>query len=81
MPTRLRVKTIIGTLVGTLAICAALLAGSFASVALSSSDKDCSDFSTQHKAQKYFKKHGGSRHNNFDDLDADLDGIACEDLP
>lgn len=81
MLTQLRVKTIIGTLVGTLAICVALLAGSFASVAVSSGDKDCSDFRTQHQAQKFFKKHGGSRHNNVDDLDADHDGIACEDLP
>jgi hypothetical protein len=81
MATRLRVKTLIGTLVGTLAVCAALLAGSFGSVALAQSDKDCSDFRTQHQAQKYFKKHGGSRHNNVDDLDADHDGIACEDLP
>jgi Excalibur calcium-binding domain len=43
-------------------------------------DKDCSDFPTQHKAQKYFKKHGGPGHDPSH-LDADHDGIACEDLP
>jgi hypothetical protein len=41
-------------------------------------DKDCSDFPTQKAAQKYFKKHGGPRHDPSR-LDADHDGIACED--
>jgi hypothetical protein len=42
-------------------------------------DKDCSDFATWHKAQKYFKKHGGPKRDPSH-LDADHDGIACEDL-
>jgi hypothetical protein len=44
-------------------------------------DKDCSDFATQAEAQAYFKSIGGSASNNADRLDADSDGIACEDLP
>jgi hypothetical protein len=44
-------------------------------------DKDCKDFDTHSEAQKYFEAHGGSATNNFDDLDADHDGIACESLP
>jgi hypothetical protein len=42
-------------------------------------DKDCSDFKTWKQAQKYFKAHGGPQHDP-DRLDADNDGIACEDL-
>jgi hypothetical protein len=42
-------------------------------------DKDCSDFSSWHAAQHYYKKHGGPRHDPSR-LDADHDGIACEDL-
>lgn len=44
-------------------------------------DKDCSDFKTHKQAQRWFKKHGGSKHNNVAGLDADHDGKACEDLP
>jgi hypothetical protein len=43
-------------------------------------DKDCSDFPTQKAAQRYFKRHGGPRHDPSH-LDADHDGIACEDNP
>ncbi len=43
-------------------------------------DKDCSDFKTHRQAQRYFKNHGGPRHDPSH-LDADHDGIACEDLP
>jgi hypothetical protein len=43
-------------------------------------DKDCSDFPTQRAAQIFFLKHGGPR-NDPDRLDADHDGIACEDNP
>jgi Excalibur calcium-binding domain len=43
-------------------------------------DRDCSDFSTQRQAQHYFKKHGGPRHDPSR-LDADHDGVACEDNP
>jgi endonuclease YncB( thermonuclease family) len=44
-------------------------------------DKDCSDFANQAQAQGYFVSHGGSASNNFDNLDADHDGVACEALP
>jgi hypothetical protein len=42
-------------------------------------DRDCSDFSTQRQAQHFFKTHHPNRDPHG--LDADHDGIACEDLP
>ena len=42
-------------------------------------DKDCSDFNTWKQAEKYFKKHGGPRHDPSR-LDGDHDGIPCESL-
>lgn len=64
----------------------ALLAALLASITLRSptakaADKDCSDFPNQAAAQHYFTSHGGSPTNDFDRLDADHDGIACESLP
>ncbi len=47
----------------------------------SSGDKDCSDFSSHAQAQEYFTSHGGSPTNNYDRLDNNHDGVACEDLP
>ena len=44
-------------------------------------DRDCSDFATQAEAQVFFASNGGSPTNNFDNLDRDHDGVACEDLP
>lgn len=46
----------------------------------SAGDKDCSDFRSQRAAQIFFLKHGGPRRDP-DRLDADHDGIACEDNP
>jgi len=43
-------------------------------------DKDCGDFASQAAAQKYFIAKGGPQHDP-DRLDADGDGIACEDNP
>jgi hypothetical protein len=43
-------------------------------------DMDCADFSSQKSAQVFFLKHGGPRYDP-DRLDADHDGIACEDNP
>jgi hypothetical protein len=63
------------------ALSAALIAAGVGAVPATARDKNCSDFSTQHKAQRWFKKHGGSKKNNVAGLDADHDGIACEDLP
>lgn len=45
----------------------------------SAGDKDCSDFSSWRQAQNFYKKHGGPRYDPHR-LDADRDGIACEDL-
>ena len=42
-------------------------------------DKDCRDFVSQSAAQAYFTAIGGSATNNADDLDANHNGIACED--
>jgi micrococcal nuclease len=44
-------------------------------------DKDCKDFKTHTEAQAYFEAGGGSSANNFDRLDSDGDGQACEGLP
>ena len=43
-------------------------------------DLDCTDFSSKKSAQIFFLKHGGPRYDP-DRLDADHDGIACEDNP
>ncbi|MBK3644565.1 excalibur calcium-binding domain-containing protein [Streptomyces sp. MBT33] len=57
----------------------ALLAtvGPAAAVAHAQSDRDCSDFVFQEEAQAVFD----SDPSDPDRLDADNDGIACEDLP
>ena len=44
-------------------------------------DRDGNDFRTQKKAQRWFKRHGGSQSYNPWNLDADNDGKACESLP
>ena len=44
-------------------------------------DRDCPEFPSQAAAQRFFVSHGGSRSYNFDDLDGNGDGIACNDLP
>lgn len=59
---------------------AALIAVVSAVPASAFQDKDCSDFKTQKQAQHYYKKHGGPRYDPSR-LDADHDGIACEDNP
>jgi Excalibur calcium-binding domain len=59
---------------------AALGAAVVAAPAAAFQDRDCADFATQRQAQHYFKKHGGPRHDPSR-LDADHDGIACEDNP
>jgi hypothetical protein len=50
-----------------------------ASPAAAAGDKDCADFSTWRQAQNFYKKQGGPRYDPHR-LDADRDGIACEDL-
>ncbi len=42
-------------------------------------DRDCSDFKTQAQAQRFFKNHNPRKDPHG--LDADNDGVACEDLP
>jgi Excalibur calcium-binding domain len=46
----------------------------------SAADKDCANFRSQRAAQFFFLKHGGPRQDP-DRLDADDDGVACEDNP
>jgi Excalibur calcium-binding domain len=58
---------------------AVLLVASLPSGA-SAGDRDCRDFRTQRAAQFFFLRHGGPRYDP-DRLDADHDGIACEDNP
>jgi hypothetical protein len=52
---------------------------SAAQPAMAFRDRDCADFATQAKAQRFFKKHNPNRDPHR--LDADNDGIACEDNP
>lgn len=59
---------------GTLAIAAPLALGG---VAQAQGDKDCTDFSSQSKAQQAFDKQNGDPHR----LDADDDQKACETWP
>jgi hypothetical protein len=42
-------------------------------------DRDCPDFATQKDAQQYFESIGGTSTNNADRLDANHNGVACED--
>jgi hypothetical protein len=65
--------------IGAAVVLTVLLLSSLPSSA-SASDKDCSDFPTQRAAQFFFLKHGGPRFDP-DRLDADNDGVACEDNP
>ncbi len=44
------------------------------------SRRDCSDFSTQADAQRFFEDNGGPQNDPFN-LDVDNDGRACEGLP
>jgi hypothetical protein len=44
-------------------------------------DHDCADFATQQQAQHYFERKGYSASNDPEGLDADNDGLACEELP
>jgi Excalibur calcium-binding domain len=64
----------------TIAALAAVVALAVAAAPVSAADKDCADFSTQAAAQKFYKKHGGPKKDPHR-LDADRDGIACEDNP
>lgn len=63
----------------TLAALTAALAVAFAAPPASAGDKDCADFNTWRQAQNFYKKHGGPKRDPHR-LDADRDGIACEDL-
>ena len=72
-----KIRSGMAALVAVVALCTVALVASSATAFV---DKDCSDFPTQAKAQKYFKKHGGPKRDPSH-LDADHDGIACEDLP
>ncbi|HWC07436.1 MAG TPA: excalibur calcium-binding domain-containing protein [Solirubrobacterales bacterium] len=63
----------------TLAALTAVLAVAFAAPPASAGDKDCADFNTWRQAQNFYKKHGGPKRDPHR-LDADRDGIACEDL-
>jgi hypothetical protein len=60
-------------------ITALALAAVVAAQASARVDKDCSDFPTQKAAQKWFKHHNPRADPSR--LDADHDGIACEDNP
>lgn len=64
--------------VSTAALTACALAFA-AQPAVAFRDRDCSDFPTQAKAQRFFERH--HPHRDPHRLDGDHDGIACEDNP
>jgi endonuclease YncB( thermonuclease family) len=64
-----------------LALAAVFLAGGPQMAGAHQADRDCPEFPDQAAAQRFFVSHGGSRSNNFDDLDGNGDGIACNELP
>jgi hypothetical protein len=72
-----KIRSGMAALIAVIALCTVALVASSATAFV---DRDCSDFPTQHHAQKYFKKHGGPKRDPSR-LDADHDGVACEDLP
>jgi hypothetical protein len=66
---------------GLVAAAGVALPLTFVGDAVAFRDRDCSDFSTQRRAQRWFNRHGGSATHDPWNLDADNDGIACENLP
>ena len=66
-----------------LGLCTALIASGIAlgTGVASAADKNCGDFTSQPAAQLYFTSNGGSPTNNFNNLDRDHNGIACQDYP
>src|SRR5437879_7293815 len=85
---RMRKAAAVATLaLASAAFVIALSAAAFAQTASPSptataaAAKTCADFATQPAAQAYFTSHGGSKDNNFDNLDPNRNGIACEGLP
>src|SRR3954451_12501913 len=71
----------IGMAAATVLLATAAAGGGGVAASSASADKDCSDFANQAQAQSYFTSHGGSSSNDFDNLDADHDGVVCESLP
>lgn len=71
---RLRSRALVASIAAAISI--AVIA---APAGASYDPKDCSDFPTHKKAQKWFKHH--HPHRDPAGLDSDHDGIACEDLP
>ncbi|NUT48222.1 MAG: excalibur calcium-binding domain-containing protein [Saccharothrix sp.] len=67
---------LLSRLVGV-AVLAAGAALAIGGVASAQDDRDCGDFASQAEAQLFFESAPGDRHR----LDADGDGIACEELP
>jgi hypothetical protein len=55
-----------------------IAAAALAQPVAASGDRDCASFKSQKQAQHFYKKHNPSRDPHR--LDADHDGIACEDL-
>jgi hypothetical protein len=66
-------------LIAVLILFAALAVASLPSAA-AAGDRDCPSFSSQRAAQFFYLRHGGPRYDPHR-LDADDDGVACEDNP
>ena len=74
-------RALIGIAAAAALLATAAAGGGGTAASSASADKDCSDFANQAQAQSYFTSNGGSASNDFDNLDADHDGVACESLP
>jgi endonuclease YncB( thermonuclease family) len=72
---------VMSAFVCALGVGALFLAGGAQIAGAHQADRDCPEFPDQVAAQRFFISHGGSRSYNFDDLDGNGDGIACNELP
>jgi endonuclease YncB( thermonuclease family) len=72
---------VMSAFVCALGVGALFLAGGPQMAGAHQADRDCPEFPDQAAAQRFFVSHGGSRSYNFDDLDGNGDGIACNELP
>ncbi len=65
----------------TLLLATAIVGIVMAQPSVSAQDRNCENFNSQSEAQAYFNAGGGSPDYNYNNLDANNDGVACEDYP
>jgi endonuclease YncB( thermonuclease family) len=75
-----RALTLRSSVLAVLALVAGVLLTLAGTTTATAADRDCSDFSTQAAAQRFYVNNGGP-HRDPHRLDADNDGRACDSLP